>query len=304
MIPQSARIKTAATLSQEMRPSNADPVTVYSLTNEHEQEVLAFLSIRPIHTVAMGGFIRDNGLVSTLNRGTFYGCRNSQGKLEGVALIGHINLIETRTDRAMEAFARVAQKCSRTHLIMGEQERIEEFWSCYSEAGQQMRMACRELLFELRPPFMSHESVKELRLATSEDLELVMPIQAQMAFEESGVNPMEKDPEGFRLRCLRRIQQGRTWVWVENGELIFKADIMADTPEVIYLEGIWVNSKARGQGIGMRCMSQLAYTLLEQTDSICLLVNERNKDAHRFYQKAGYKIVSRYDTIFLEQENS
>ncbi len=304
MISHIARIKTTATLSQEMDSSVAEPVTVYSLTNEHEQEVLAFLSARPIHTVAMAGFIRDNGLVSTLNRGTFYACRNSQGNLEGIALIGHINLIETRTDRALEAFARVAQQCSRTHLIMGEQERIEEFWSYYTEAGQQRRLACRELLFELHPSVMPKQSAPELRLATSEDLELVMPVQAQMAFEESGVNPMEKDPEGFRLRCLRRIHQGRTWVWVENNELIFKADIMADTPEVIYLEGIWVNSKARGQGIGMRCMSQLACTLLKQTKSICLLVNEQNEDVHRFYQKAGYKVVSRYDTIFLEQENS
>jgi len=301
MIPHIARIKTTATLSQEMDSSVAEPVTVYSLTNEHEQEVLAFLSARPIHTVAMAGFIRDNGLVSTLNRGTFYSCRNSQGNLEGIALIGHINLIETRTDRALEAFARVAQKYSRTHLIMGEQERIEEFWNYYREAGQQRRLACRELLFELCPSVMPKQSAPELRLATSEDIELVMPVQAQMAFEESGVNPMEKDPEGFRLRCLRRIQQGRTWVWVENNELIFKADIMADTPEVIYLEGIWVNSTARGQGIGMRCMSQLACTLLEQTNSICLLVNEQNEDAHKFYQKAGYKVVSRYDTIFLEQ---
>src|SRR6185436_20691196 len=65
------------------------------LTDADEEEVLNFLSRRPIHTVAMVGFIHDNGLVSTLNRGTFYGCRNYEGNLEGVALIGHATLLET-----------------------------------------------------------------------------------------------------------------------------------------------------------------------------------------------------------------
>lgn len=142
------------------------------------------------------------------------------GRLEGVALIGHATLIETRTDRALEAFAGVAQGCTRTHLIMGERERVEEFWGYYSEQGQEMRLACRELLFELRGPVGTCGEVKGLRLATPGDLDLVTPVQAGMAFEESGVNPIEKDPEGFRSRCLRRIERGRTWVWVEKGELI------------------------------------------------------------------------------------
>src|SRR4026208_2095608 len=67
------------------------------LTNAETAEALSFLSRRPIHTVAMAGFIHDNGLVSALNRGTFYGCRNSGGELEGVALIGHATLLETTT---------------------------------------------------------------------------------------------------------------------------------------------------------------------------------------------------------------
>ena len=58
------------------------------LTEDERDEVLEFLSLRPIHTVAMAGFIRDNGLVSELNRGSFYGCRNAQGQLDGVALVG------------------------------------------------------------------------------------------------------------------------------------------------------------------------------------------------------------------------
>jgi predicted GNAT family acetyltransferase len=162
-----------------------------------------------------------------------------------------------------------------------------------------MRRACRELLFELRWPVEARAEIPCLRLGTAADLELIMPVQAQMAFDESGVNPLERDPKGFRRRCARRIEQGRTWVSIEAGKLIFKADIVSDTSSVIYLEGIWTNGERRAQGYGLRCMSQLARLLLRRTQSICVLVNEKNTTAHNFYQQAGYKLRAVYDTIFL-----
>ena len=274
-------------------------VQVAELNASHEREVMDFLARRTIHTVGMVGLIYDNGLVNRLNRGTFYGCRNLQGQLEGVALIGHATLMETTSDRAVEALARIAQTCTTGHMIMGEKERINEFWDYYAEAGQHMRRACREILFELRWPVEARAEVPGLRLATPADLELIIPVQAELAFEESGVNPLDRDPEGFRQRCARRIEQGRTWISVEAGKLIFKADIVADTSSVIYLEGIWTRAEQRSKGFGLRCMSQLARLLLSRTQSICVLVNENNKKAQNFYQRAGYKRRAVYDTIFL-----
>src|SRR5687767_10304428 len=74
---------------------------VSELTNENETETLAFLGLRPVHTVVMTSFIRDNGIDSSLNRGRFFGYRNAQGVLEGVALIGHTTLVEAQTDDAL-----------------------------------------------------------------------------------------------------------------------------------------------------------------------------------------------------------
>jgi predicted GNAT family acetyltransferase len=278
-------------------------LAVQALTREHEREVLAFLARRPLHTVILASYIRDNGLVSPLNRGTFYGCRNAEGWLEGVALIGHATVFEAHTDAALEAFARLAQECPSAHVMMGEQEKIERFWSYYAEAGQLPRLISRELLFEQKWPVQVREDVPGLRLATPDDLDLVAPVQAEMAFEESGINPLETDPLGFRTRCARRIEQRRVWVWVEEGRLIFKADIIAETPEVNYLEGIWVNPEERGKGYGLRCMSQLSRSLLMQTDAVSLLVNEQNKRALALYPKAGYKLRGCYDTIFLKKSH-
>lgn len=293
-----ARVNPAAASESQTAAAAARP-----LAGEHQHEVLEFLAARPLHTVVMASFIRDNGLVSPLNRGTFYGCRNEEGRLEGVALIGHTTLVEARTEAALKAFARVAQACPSAHVILGEQEKIERFWSYYAQAGQSPRLICRELLFEQKWPVRVREEVPGLRPATLEDLDLVAPVQAQMAFEESGVNPLERDPEGFYRRCARRIEQGRVWVWVEDGRLIFKADVVAETPEVNYLEGVWVNHEERGKGYGLRCVSQLSRTLLMKAGAVSLLVNERNAEAAALYTRAGYKRRGCYDTIFLQQSN-
>jgi uncharacterized protein len=281
-------------------------VKVERLVNSDEQEVLQFLSQRPIHTVAMMSLIHDNGISSPFNRGTFYGCRDANGQLEGVALVGHATLMETVSDRALAALAQVARECPNTHMIMGEKERVADFWSHYADAGRNQRLACREWLFELSWPIEARDRVAELRPARVEEIELVMPVQAELAFAESGVNPLEVDPKGFRERCLRRIEQGRTWVVVENGLLIFKADVISRTPEVNYLEGIWLREDRRHKNAGTRFMSDLMRRLLEDTKSICLLVNETNKWAQGFYRKCGFNFRATYETIFLprkEQEH-
>src|SRR5689334_23819789 len=195
---------TAPTVNERELPA-LESVSVKRLTNSDAAEVLNFLAQRPIHTIAMMGLINDNGIVSPFNRGTFYGCRDLNGQLEGVALVGHATLMETVSDRALAALAQVARECPGTHLIMGEKERVADFWSHYSDAGRRQRLACREWLFELTRAHDARESIVELRPAKTSELGLVMPIQAELAFHESGINPMQVDPHGFRERCLRRI---------------------------------------------------------------------------------------------------
>jgi ribosomal protein S18 acetylase RimI-like enzyme len=292
------RTGRANEFKHELAPK-VDTISVDRLMSGDEAEVLEFLAQRPIHTVAMMSLIHDNGLVSPLNRGTFYSCRDLNGQLEGVALVGHATLMETVSDRALAALAQVAQQCANTHMIMGEKERVADFWGHYAAAGRQQRLACREWLFEFSWPVEARESVAGLRRATPAELDLVMPVHAELAFAESGVNPLQTDPEGFRRRCLRRIEQGRTWVVIEDGKLIFKADVISRTQQVNYLEGIWVREDRRANNNGLRFMSALMRLLLEDTKSICLLVNETNKPALNFYRKCGFHFRATYETIFL-----
>jgi uncharacterized protein len=292
---------TAPKVNERELPA-LESVSVERLADSDAAEVLKFLAQRPIHTITMIGLINDNGIVSPFNRGTFYGCRDLNGQLEGVALVGHATLMETVSDRALAALAQIARECPNTHMIMGEKDRVADFWTHYADAGRRQRSACREWLFELSWPVEARERVEGLRPATADELELVMPVQAELAYAESGVNPLDVDPLGFRERCLRRIEQGRTWVVVENGFLVFKADVISKTPEVNYLEGIWLREDCRNKNLGTRFMSELMRRLLENTKSICLLVNETNEWALGFYRKCGFHFRATYETIFLPRK--
>jgi hypothetical protein len=275
-----------------------EPLTVHPLAVGEEPEVLAFLARRPLHTVVMAGFVMDHGLESPLNRGAFYGCRAPGGQLEGVALLGHATLLEARAEAALDAFGRLARSRPRPHVIMGEREVVARFWRRYAGDGESPRLSCRELLCEQRPPVPPRHAVRGLRLATPAELDAVMEIQARMAFEECGVNPLEADPAGFRARCRRRIELGRVWVLARAGRLVFKADVIAETPAVVYLEGVHVAPERRRAGLGLDCLSQLGRTLLARAGSLCLLVREERAEAYDFYRRAGYEFRGFYDTIY------
>ncbi len=273
---------------------------VQVLTAADQPEVLEFLRVRPVHTVVMTSFIQDNGIESASNRGHFYGYRNLAGNLEGVALIGHTTLVEVRSDDALLALALKARESETPiHIMMSDGNSIEDFWQYYSNGDQQPRLVCEERLFEIKHPVMVRNAVEGLRLAASEELLPIAEAHARVAFEESGVNPMEKDREGYLKRVLRRIAQGRVWVVFNEDKLVFKADIVAETSDVMYLEGVYVNPEDRGQGLGSDCLSQLSRTLLEKVSNVCLLSNVDFQQAHNAYRRAGFKSKDRCVTMFV-----
>lgn len=290
---------------RELRLSDAfsfasDINPVEALTDYDRTEVLNFLKVRPVHTVIMASFIRDNGMESADNRGKFYGYRNSGGELEGVALIGHTTLIEARSEKALKAFAKKAQTSETPiKIMMSHGDAIERFWNNYATAGQKPLHNFKELLFQVSFPFLVQNCEWNVRLAKPEELEEVARAQAAVAFMESGIDPMVKDHEGFLKRCLKRIEMGRTFVATENGKLVFKVDVMSETEDTVYLEGFYVAEEYRGREIGSKCLAKVSLDLLDRVEHVCGLSNADFAGVHRSLGKAGYKNTDYCQTIFV-----
>ena len=264
-----------------------------------EEYVLSALSSNSLTNVIMAGFIRDNGFVNPQNRGRFYTCRDEHNKLEGVALIGHTVLFETFSDRAIQVFAALARCHDATHLLMGEHKAVERFWRYYAPEGESPRMMCPIVFLKRTEPFPEQSDVPALRPATREDLEHVVQAQAAMAFEISGVDPLKKDPAGFRERYLRRIEKKRVWVLIEDDRLVFKADVIADTPHASYIEGVYVTPGERGKGLGRRSLIGLSRILMERSKAIYLFVENQNLRTKSFYLNLGFSVAGQYDLLYF-----
>ncbi|HVF30639.1 MAG TPA: GNAT family N-acetyltransferase [Pyrinomonadaceae bacterium] len=277
-----------------------DESHVRELKNENEAELLAFLAARPVHTVAMASFVRDNGIESPLNRGEFFGYRNTAGELEGVALIGHTTLVEARTPGALEGLAlRARAATTPIHLIMSSGTMANSFWNYLVGYKKSPTQEFTELLFETGFPLAVHASEHDVRLATSDELEAVAEAHAEVAVIEQGTNPMERDREGFLRRTLRRIEQGRVFVVVKGDRLVFKADVIAETDGVAYLEGIYTDPEYRGQGMAPKCLSKVFTELLKRVDNVCLLSNVEFTSAHRSFARAGMRNTDACTTLFV-----
>jgi ribosomal protein S18 acetylase RimI-like enzyme len=247
----------------------------------------------------MSGFIRDNGLVSPLNRGSFYACHNELKNLTGIALIGHTMLFEVFDEGAVQAFASLARKNSSKHLLMGEHNSVRQFWNNYAVSGESPRLVHPILFLQRRDPFKNHHLVEGLRLATRNDLEQVVRAQAAMAFETSGVDPLTKDPAGFRERYLSRIEKNRVWVLIKQGQLIFKADVTSESADVAYLEGVYVNPEERGKGLGRICLQAVGDILLQRKKAIYLFVEHDNARLQSFYFNLGFSVAGHYDLLYF-----
>ena len=283
-------------------PATSEAATVAVVSSAlpgSEERILSALSCNSLTNTIMAGFIRDNGFASLLNRGQFYTCRDEKNQLEGVALVGHTILFEAFSDRAIKAFAALARSESSTHLLMGEHNAVERFWSYYADKDESPRVVCPILFLKRSEQFSEQYEVTSLRRAGREDLEHVVHAQAAMAFEISGVDPLKKDPAGFRERYLNRIEKKRVWVVIEKDRLVFKADIIADTPAAAYVEGIYVSPEERGKGVGRRCLAGLGRALMARGKAIYLFVESQNTRTKSFYLKLGFTVAGQYDLLYF-----
>lgn len=276
-------------------------LTVQILADADTGEVLAYLRARPFTAAYVRGLVFDNGVSAAQNRGDFYGCRDGEGRLRGVALIGDAILLEADDDAAIRAFASFARGLAYPRLIRGERAPVETFWHVYAGGASLPPTHNLESLLVRRAPVPECAPVPGLRAATPDDLPLLAEVNAQLACAEGGENPLERDPEGFRRRLALRVGRGRVWILREGSRVVFKTDVMAATPQATYIEGVYVAPEERGKGYGLRCLSRVGGTLLESSESVCLTVKCENEAAGGLYRKAGYESAGEYVTIYLKR---
>jgi RimJ/RimL family protein N-acetyltransferase len=248
-------------------------------------QVLAFCAEEPVERV----FLED---IARRGLGRFSSLPGPDGSLRALCHVG-ANIVPSGSGCA--AFAAAATR-SGARMLIGEERAVGELWDA-SRRGMPRPRDDRpgQPVYALREP--PEAGGTGLRPANLLDLDLLVPACAEAHREEIGVDPLERDADGFRWRTRQQIDEGRSWIWVEHGVIRFKAEASAWTPSAVQLQQVWVDPRVRNRQNAQRGMRDLCRLLLERVPAVCLFVRAENASAIRVYERIGMRHTISYRSL-------
>lgn len=256
------------------------------LSEPRREQILRFCAKDPVERV----FLED---MARRSIGRFAGI-SAGGELEALCHVG-VNAVPSGS--GCGRFAREVARASPLMLI-GEANAVTELWE---EVRTRMPRPREDRPGQ--PVFLIREAPEDgetgLRRAELADLELLLPACAAAHQQEIGVDPLRRDAEGFRWRTRAQIEEGRSWIWVEDGVILFKAEASAWTPSAVQLQQVWVDPPARRRGNGARGLQDLCRLLLQEVPAVCLFVRAGNAPAIRLYETVGMEHVLDYRSVLI-----
>ncbi len=217
-----------------------------------------------------------------------------RGRLSALCHVG-ANVVPSGRDCGRFAAATVR---GRALMIIGDEGPVTALWDVAADQMPSPR--------DDRPgqPVYVIETPPEgagtgLRAADEHDYDLLLPACAAAHEEEIGIDPLARDAEGFRWRTRSQIEERRSWVWVEDGTILFKAEASAWTPSAVQLQQVWVDPPVRNRGYAQRGLRDLIRLLLERVPAVCLFVRPENAAAIRVYEAVGMQHRGSYRSLIF-----
>ena len=205
-----------------------DPAVTVTVSPTLDQ-VLAFCAEEPVERV----FLED---IARRGLGRFSAVPGAGGRLEALCHVG-ANIVPSGSGCA--GFAEASSR-SGARMLIGEERAVGELWDAARRRMPRPRddRPGQPVYALRRAPEPGETGLRAARLL---DLELLVPACAAAHREEIGVDPLKRDADGFRWRTRQQIEEGRSWLWVEDGVILFKAEASAWTPAAVQLQQVWVD---------------------------------------------------------------
>ena len=185
--------------------------------------------------------------------------------------------------------------------MVGDAEVVLAMWDqLQADWGDARDVRPRQpLLATSSPPLIDGDPA--VRRVRPEELPVVMPACVAMFNEEVGVSPLTGDGgAAYRARVRELIAGGRSFARIENGEVLFKAEIGAVSRWACQVQGVWVRPDLRGSGLGSAGTAAVtAEALRSIAPTISLYVNDFNTVARGVYARVGYEQIGTFASVLF-----
>jgi predicted GNAT family acetyltransferase len=224
------------------------------------------------------------------------------GRLEALCYAG-ANLVPVGASAdACRGFAEKARRQGRRcSSIVGPREQVALLWSLLEPTWGPARdvRPHQPLMAISEPPKIAPDP--QVRRVRPDELDILYPACVAMFTEEVGISPANGDGGSlYRARVGELIGQGRAFARIEDGRVVFKAEVGAATREACQIQGVWVDPALRGRGFANGGMAAVvAQSQATVAPVVSLYVNDYNTAARAAYTRVGFVEVGSFMSVLF-----
>jgi len=264
-------------------------------------DVLALCDRDPVVNVFVSSRVHEAGLELARLGGQVWGYQPG-GQLISLCYVGANMVPVAATPEAVAAFAGRARLMGRRcSSIVGPATAVRELWGAlrpYWGPAREVRASQPVMEISRRPLVPPDPLVRRVRRA---ELDILLPASVAMFTEEVGVSPLGPDGgAAYRARVRELIDAGRAYARIEDGRVIFKAEIGSVTPHACQVQGVWVRPELRGRGLAEAGMAALVNDALRRVAPVVsLYVNDYNRPARAAYKRVGFTQTATFASVLF-----
>ena len=271
------------------------------LTDRDRAEALALCDRDPVANVFVKARLQASGLDPMRLGAQVWGFHEA-GRLVSMCYVGANMVPVQASTAALAAFAERARKQGRRcSSIAGPAYAVGDLWrhlEPYWDRPREIRDR-QPLMAIASDPLVDPDP--DVRLVRPAEVGILLPASVAMFTEEVGISPIGVDGgAAYRARVTELVAGGRSLAKIEDGQIVFKAEIGAVTAQACQIQGVWVPPELRGRGHAGRGMAAVVmFARRTLAPVVSLYVNDFNVPARAAYRRVGFTEVGTFMSVLF-----
>lgn len=263
---------------------------------------LAVLESEPVTNAFVTSRVQIAGLDPWRLGGEMWGWY-ADGHLRSLCYSG-ANLVPIcATPEAVRAFADRARRAGRRcSSIVGPAGPTTQLWRLLEPGwGPAREVRANQPVMVTESPSADVAPDPLVRRVRKEEMDVLMPACVAMFTEEVGISPLAGDGGLlYQARVAELVTAGRSFARIEDGKVVFKAEIGATTAQACQIQGVWVAPEFRGRGHSETGMAAVVrYALADVAPIVSLYVNDYNTPARKAYRRIGFRETGAFMSVLF-----